>query len=108
ARLPDEAEPLARVEREADALDGVQFAAAAQVEPHVQVFDGEQAHTASGPRPTSGRKRKVLAERCATRRRGLSASSIAPPKRLQARMITATRAPGGTIAHQAPVEIAAR
>ena len=60
------------------------------------------------PRPTRGRRRKLRAERCATLSRGLSASSIAPPSRLQPRMITATSAPGGTIAHQAPVEIAAR
>src|SRR5262249_39991166 len=109
ARLADQPEPLARVERQRHALDGVQLPPLAEVEPDVQVLELEEGtHMASGPRPTSGRRRKVRAERRATRRRGLSASSIAPPRRLQPRMITATSAPGGTIAHQAPVEIAAR
>src|SRR5207248_10883660 len=109
ARLADEAEPLAGLEGETDALHRVQLALALQVEPDVQALDLQQtAHSASGPRPTSGRSRKLRAERCATRSRGLSASSMVPPSRLQPRMITATSAPGGTIAHHAPVEIAAR
>ncbi len=73
------------------------------VEPDVEVLDlEERRHSASGERPTSGRSRNVRAPRCATRRRGLRESSSAPPIRLQLRMISATRMPGGTIAHQAP------
>src|SRR5207248_8119365 len=95
------------LQSEAHALHGVEDAAALEVEPHLQVACLQQAHSASLPRPTSGRRRKERAERCATRSRGFSASSSAPPIREHARMISATSAPGGTIAHQAPVEIAA-
>src|SRR5204863_6160770 len=110
ARLPDEPEALARLEREVHALDGVQLAAVLEVEPDVEVLDLQErgTHSASFPRPTRGRSRKVRADRCATRSRGLSASSNAPPTRLHARMSSATSTPGGTIAHHAPVEIAAR
>src|SRR5205085_6966247 len=109
ARFAHEPEPLAAGDRQAHTLDGVELAAAGQLEPHVEVLDGEErAHSDSALRPTSGRSRKVRAPRCATRRRGLSASSSACPTRLQPRMTSATSAPGGTIAHHAPEEIAAR
>ena len=82
-----------------------------EVEPDVQLLELEQsAHTASRPRPTSGRRRKPLAERCETLRRGLSASSIARPIRLQARIIRATATPGrhdrppGARADRGPLE----
>src|SRR6266566_654191 len=108
-RLADEPEALARIDQQIDAFHRVELAAVAELEPHMQVLDlQEAAHTASSPRPTSGLSRKVRAERWATRSRGLSASSSAPPISEQARMIKATSTPGGTIAHQAPVEIAAR
>ena len=107
ARLADKPEPLAGVDGQRDALDGVQLAAVLEIEPDMEILDLEQAHSASFPRPTSGRNRNERAERCATRSRGFNASSSAPPIREHARMISATSAPGGTIAHQAPVEIAA-
>ncbi len=110
ARLTDEPEALARLEREVHALHRMQLASVLEVEPDVEVLDLQQRrrHSASFPRPTSGRSRNVRADRCATRSRGLSASSSAPPTRLQARMSIVTSTPGGTIAHHAPVEIAAR
>src|SRR4029450_12049690 len=101
----------ARLEREVHALHGVQLTTPLELEPDLEVLDLQQRHrrhSASFPRPTSGRSRKVRADRCATRSRGLSASSSAPPMRLQARMSSVTSTPGGTIAHHAPVEIAAR
>ena len=64
-------------QREAHAPHGVEHAAALEVEPHLEPPCLEQAHTASEPRPTSGRSRKRRAERCATRSRGFRASSSA-------------------------------
>src|SRR5207237_10784009 len=57
--------------------------------------------------PTSGMYRNRRTERWPTRRRGLSASSNAWPIMLHARITSATRIPGGTIAHHAPLLIAA-
>ena len=109
ARLADESQAFARLEGQGNTLHRVQRPAGRQVEPDVQLVGLQQgAHSASALRPTSGRRRKVCAERWATRSRGLSDSSSACPIRLQARMRSATSTPGGTIAHHAPDEIAAR
>ena len=104
SRLSHEAHPLAGSQLEADALDGVQLAAAGQVEPDVQVLGPEnglarslgcpavRAAAADGTgAPPGGRP-------C---RRGLSASSMDCPTIVQARMRIVTATPGGTIAHQA-------
>ena len=90
---------------EADALDGVQLAAARQVEPDVEVLDLEQdrrsrAHSPAAFAPAAC-TRKRLTERWPTRSRGLSASSTDWPIIVQARMTSVTQTPGGTIAHQA-------
>src|SRR5207248_9962388 len=109
-RLPDEPEALAGLEREVHALHRMELASALEIEPDVEVLDLQQwlAHSASSPRPTSGRSRNVRADRCATRSRGLRASSSAPPTRTHARMMIATSTPGGTIAPHSPAENAAR
>ena len=57
ARLADQAEPLPRVQLEAHPLDGVHLRGVRRLEPDVQAGHLEQAHMASGPRPTSGRSR---------------------------------------------------
>jgi hypothetical protein len=57
ARLADQAEPLPRVEREAHPLHRVHLRGVRRLEPDVQAGHLEQAHMASGPRPTSGRSR---------------------------------------------------
>src|SRR6185312_14547808 len=109
ARLADQPEPLTTFETERDALDRVQRPAAWQIEPDLEILGlEERTHSASAFLPTSGRSRKPRADTCATRRRGFSASSSAWPSRLQERISRATSTPGGTIAHHAPAEIAAR
>src|SRR5262249_55971760 len=108
ARLADQAEPLPRVEREAHPLHRVHLGGVRRIEPDVQAGYLEQAHMASGPRPTSRRSRHGRIERQATRSRGLSASSTAWPNRKQPTMTAAIANPAGTIAHQAPEEIAVR
>ena len=84
AGLADQAQPLTGVHLEAHALDRVEPPAVRQVEPDVEVRDGEQAHGAGSSAVTgvrAGRIRHVWIDRCATRRRGFSASSIAWPIR---------------------------
>ena len=73
--LSDQPQSLARVHIEGHALHGVQLSAVRQVEPDVEVAGLEERH---GVVPGTA---SVLMDRCATRRRGLSASSIAWPMR---------------------------
>jgi hypothetical protein len=86
----------------------VHLPAVRQVEPDVQIGHLEHAHSASGPLPTSGRSRQRRSERWATRKRGLSASSIAWPNRKQPTITVAMTKPSGTIAHHAPELMAVR
>src|SRR6185437_3036154 len=108
ARLAHESHPLARVQVERDALDGVEFAAG-HVEPDLEVLDAQhgspRAHSDSSL-PRSGRSRNRRTDRCPTRRRGLSASSIAWPIIVAARMTIVTQRPGGMMAHHALWKIA--
>ena len=69
------------------------------------IWSSGDAHSDSSA-PLSGRSRKRRTDRWPTRRRGLSASSIAMPIIVQARMTSVTQTPGGTIAHQASLRTA--
>ena len=96
--------------READPLHGVQLAAVGQVEPDVQVARPRAARLTRRPssaRPAAGAG-SGRTDRWPTRSRGLSASSIACPSRKHAMITSATRDPGGTIAHHAPARSPAR
>ena len=78
AGLADQPEPLALVQVEAHPLHRVQPPAVRQVEPDVEVARPPAGSSRGPPRPTRRcAEPPAVIDRCATRRRGFSASSIA-------------------------------